>query len=89
MPQTDPHGAVTVLASSVTAVCASALPFSVAPVFSTIAVWHNMIPEKLDVVPRVAWPATCQNMLLALQPPLRVTMGAVAHSEVSRAAETD
>jgi len=28
----------TVLASSVTAVCASALPFSVAPVFNTIAV---------------------------------------------------
>jgi hypothetical protein len=31
-------GSVTVFASRVTAVCASALPFKVAPVFSTIAV---------------------------------------------------
>jgi len=35
-----PYGAgfTTALAFNVTAVCASALPFSVAPVFSTIAV---------------------------------------------------
>ncbi len=35
---TDSYGVVTVLAFSVTAVCASALPVSDAPVFSTIAV---------------------------------------------------
>jgi len=34
----DSYGVVTALESNVTAVCASALPFSVAPVFSTIAV---------------------------------------------------
>jgi hypothetical protein len=32
------YGVVTVLESNVTAVCASALPLSVAPVFNTIAV---------------------------------------------------
>lgn len=52
----------TVLASSVTAVCASALPFSVAPVFNTIATWSNMVPLKTAFVPSVVWPATCQKI---------------------------
>ena len=69
-----PAGAVTVLASSVTAVCASALPFSLAPVFITIAVWDNIIPLTSDVVPRVACPATCQKMFWLCAPPLSVTM---------------
>ncbi len=39
-PQADlmPYGAVMALAINVTAVCANALPFITAPVFSTIAV---------------------------------------------------
>src|SRR3989338_4632146 len=49
-----PVGAVTALASNVTAVCASALPFKVAPVFMAMAVWDNIIPLKFEVVPSVA-----------------------------------
>ena len=66
-------GSTTVSPINVTAVCASALPFSVAPLFSTIAVLSNMFPLKTDVVPRVVWPATCQKMFLACAPPLRIT----------------
>ncbi len=69
-----PLGAVTALAFNVTAVCASTLPFSFAPVFSTIAVWDNMIPLTSEVVPSVACPATCQKMFLAWAPPLSVIM---------------
>ncbi len=58
----DPVGIVTVSASKVTAVCAINLPFTVAPVFTTIAVCDNIIPSKLEVVPRLACPATCQKM---------------------------
>ncbi len=70
----SPYGAgfITALAFNVTAVCASARPFNVAPVFSTIAVWHNILPLKTDVVPRVVWPATCQKMFLANAPPIRL-----------------
>lgn len=60
-----PVGTVTALASNVTAVCANALPFSVAPVFIPISVLDNTIPLKSAVVPSVAWPATCQKMFLA------------------------
>ena len=69
----DP-GAVTALAINVTAVCASALPFSFAPLFITIAVWDNIIPLTSDVVPSVACPATDQKMFLACAPPLRITL---------------
>ena len=44
--------------SKVTSVCANALPYSVAPVFITIAVWQRMIPLNWEVVPSVVWPAT-------------------------------
>ena len=49
-----PVDSVTVAASNVTALCAYSAPVSVAPVFMTIAVLDNMIPWKLEVVPRVA-----------------------------------
>ena len=52
-------------ASNVTAVWARALPFTVAPVWITIAVISNMVPLKSEDVPRVVWPATCQKMFLA------------------------
>lgn len=63
----------TLLESNVTAVCASALPFNVAPVCSTIAVWSRIFPLKTDVVPSVVCPATCQKMLEARQPLVRIT----------------
>jgi hypothetical protein len=53
---------VTASAFNVTAVCASALPSSFAPVLITTAVWDKTIPLKSEVVPSVAWPATCQKM---------------------------
>ena len=77
-----PAGIVTTLPSSVTAVCASALPFSVAPVFSTIAVCPRMFPLKTAVVPSVVWPATCQNMFFACAPPARTTCLAELMSRV-------
>jgi hypothetical protein len=46
-------GAVIALAINVTSVCASALPFSVAPVFIEISVLDRIIPLKSDVVPSV------------------------------------
>ena len=57
-----PYGAVTAVASNVTAVCAKARPFKVAPVCISINVWHSIIPLKSTVVPSVVWPATCQKM---------------------------
>ena len=54
------YGLLTVFASRVTAVCASARPFKVAPVLSTIAVWSRIFPLNADPVPRVVWPATTQ-----------------------------
>ena len=67
-------GFTMVLESNVTAaIRASALPFSVAPVFSVMA-WSAMIvPWKADVVPRVAEVPTCQKTLLDLALPLRMT----------------
>ena len=69
-----PAGSVTASAINVTAVCASARPFSFAPAFITTAVLDNMIPLTSEVVPRVACPATCQKMFRACAPPLRVTI---------------
>ena len=52
------------LPASVTApIRASALPFSVAPVFRVIDWFARMVPLKADVVPRVAELPTCQNTL--------------------------
>ena len=65
------YGFVRVLASKVTAVCASARPVRLAPVLSTICVWLRIFPCMLAVVPTTAWPATCQKMFWARAPPAR------------------
>ncbi len=75
-------GTVMVLAINVTAVCASALPFSLAPLVIAIFVWANIFPLNSDVVPRVTAPATAQKMFLACAPPLRITLVAELISRV-------
>ena len=72
----------TVVASSVTAVCASARPVIEAPVLKTIAVCDRMMPLNADVVPSVASPATCQKTLRACAPAGQRDGRAVAHREV-------
>jgi hypothetical protein len=64
---------LTLLASNVTAVWAKAFPVITAPVCITIAVLLRMIPLKLEVVPSVATPATCQKIFLACAPPISIT----------------
>ena len=54
LPCVLPYGFVICVALSVTAVCASARPSMIVPVFIEIRVWERMIPLKLAVVPRVA-----------------------------------
>ena len=66
-------GDTMVLDCKVTAVCANALPFNVAPVVSAIAVLSRIIPLKAECVPSVVCPATTQKMLLACAPPLKIT----------------
>ena len=66
-------GDVMVLDCKVTALCANAIPFNVAPVVSAIAVLSRIIPLKAECVPSVVWPATTQKMLLACAPPLKIT----------------
>src|ERR1035437_7712414 len=63
----------TVVAWGVTAVCASALPFSTAPVCNAMFFKSKMFPLNVEVVPRVVVPATCQKMFLACAPPARMT----------------
>ena len=64
----------TVLESKVTAPFrAKARPCSVAPVVSVMEVKARMFPLKTEPVPRVAELPTCQKMLAALAPPLRIT----------------
>ena len=70
------HGAEIVMvfwSNAMVPLNANALPFSVAPVFSVIDASAMMVPEKLAVVPSVAWVPTCQKMLSALAPPANVT----------------
>ena len=52
---------------------ASALPSSVAPVLKEIDCIAMMVPLKTEVVPKVAELPTCQKMLDANAPPLRIT----------------
>src|SRR5680860_312261 len=61
----------TVLASSVTWVCASALPFNTAPVCMIICFALNIVPLNVEYVPRVApiGPPTCQKTFEAKAPP--------------------
>ena len=51
--ETTSVGSVTAFASRVTAACARALPFRVAPVFNTIVVWSNIFPLNTPFVPMV------------------------------------
>ena len=64
-------GSVTALLARLTAVCASNRPLIDAPVPSTIAVLHSMMPSACEVVPMVTAPATCQKTFLAWAPPLK------------------
>ncbi len=67
-------GIVMVLASRVTAaVRANARPSSVAPVVSVMEAKARMFPFMTEVVPKVAELPTCQKMLAALAPPLKIT----------------
>jgi len=62
-----------VLESIVTAaILANALPVRVAPVLSVTAWLAMMVPSNTEVVPSVAEVPTCQKMLAALAPPLRI-----------------
>jgi hypothetical protein len=65
-------GDTMVLDCKVTALCANAKPFNVAPVVSAIAVLSRIIPLKAECVPSVVCPATTQKMLLACAPPLKI-----------------
>ena len=63
-----------VLASRVTApVLARHLPSSFAPVLNVIDCIASIVPLNTDVVPNVAEEPTCQKMLEAFAPPLKIT----------------
>src|ERR1043166_9381817 len=67
-------GTVIELESKVTApFLANSLPATPAPVVTVMDVKARMFPLKTEVVPRVAELPTCQKMLAALAPPLRIT----------------
>src|SRR4030095_6911862 len=67
-------GIPTVLESKVTApLRANSLPSTAAPVVTVMEVKARMFPLKPEVVPRVAELPTCQKMLAAWAPPLRIT----------------
>src|SRR5437667_5595831 len=67
-------GIVIVLESKVTAPFrANSLPSTAAPVVTVMDVKARMFPLKTEVVPRVAELPTCQKILAAFAPPLRIT----------------
>src|SRR5436190_12190315 len=55
-------------------VLASALPVSVAPVLKVMDCIAITVPLKTEVVPNVAELPTCQKILEAKAPPLRITL---------------
>ena len=55
-------------------VLANALPSSVAPVLKVMDCIARIVPLKTEVVPKVAELPTCQKMLDADAPPLRITL---------------
>src|SRR2546421_4365885 len=64
----------TTLESSVTAaVRANSRPSTAAPVVTVMEAKARMFPLNTEVVPRVAELPTCQKILAALAPPLRIT----------------
>jgi hypothetical protein len=68
-------GTVTILPSSVTSVCASALPFNTAPLSMITCFSLNMLPLNVEYVPRVAPvpPPTCQKTFEAWAPLASIT----------------
>ena len=69
------YGFTMVLPAMVTpAVLAKALPSRVAPVFNVMDCIAITVPLKTGVVPKVAELPTCQKMLDASAPPLRITL---------------
>src|SRR5437879_4698728 len=74
MAEAADAGIVIVLESKVTAPFrANSLPSTAAPVVTVMDVKARMFPLKTEVVPRVAELPTCQKILAALAPPLRIT----------------
>ena len=66
---------VIVLSSSVTAaVCASSLPWIVAPVLAVIEAAAMIVPTKRVPLPSVAEEPTCQKTLHACAPPTSETL---------------
>ena len=64
----------TILESKVTApVRANSRPSTAAPVVTVMEAKARMFPLKTEAVPSVAELPTCQKMLAALAPPLRIT----------------
>ena len=55
-------------------VLANPLPSSVAPVLKVIDCMAITVPLKTEVVPKVAELPTCQKILEANAPPLRITL---------------
>ena len=55
-------------------VLANALPSSVEPVLNVMDCIAITVPLKTEVVPKVAELPTCQKMLEANAPPLRITL---------------
>jgi len=53
---------------------ANALPSSVAPVLNVMDCITKTVPLKTEVVPKVAELPTCQKMLEANAPPVRITL---------------
>ena len=64
-----------VLPAIITApVLANALPSSVAPVSKVMDCIVKIVPLKTEVVPKVVELPTCQKILDAKAPPLRITL---------------
>src|SRR5450759_36217 len=55
-------------------VLSKSLPSSVAPVLKVMDCSAITVPLKTEVVPNVAELPTCQKMLAAVAPPLRITL---------------
>ena len=73
LPGTPRYCCTIALPASVTAVCASSLPFAEAPVFIVIDVCDKTTPCICAVVPMSTMPATCQKTFFASAPPVRKT----------------
>ena len=66
-------GAVMVVLTRVTAVCARTRPLREEPALKVATVFTKKTPSRCEVVPASTNPATCQKMFDARAPPLRRT----------------